>query len=111
VTTGKIPAWRLEFPPINANFREADPFFVRIAVIDLQTGCRLQRPCAFSYNLRAKQRNPVLASERLARHYSSIVPGLLGMLAPEHDPYAARTAKKMAFLSDTIRQLASCTVL
>ena len=46
-----------------------------------------------------KQRNPILASERLARHYSSVVLGLLGMLAPENDPYAVRTAMKMASFS------------
>jgi DNA-binding GntR family transcriptional regulator len=43
-----------------------------------------------------RQKNPLLAAERLARHYSSVVLGLLGMLAPEHDPLAVRTAMKMA---------------
>jgi DNA-binding GntR family transcriptional regulator len=40
-------------------------------------------------------RDPILASERLARHYSSVVLGLLGMLAPEHEPVAVRTAMRM----------------
>jgi DNA-binding GntR family transcriptional regulator len=40
-------------------------------------------------------RDPVSASERLARHYSSVVLGLLGMLAPEHEPVAVRTAMRM----------------
>jgi DNA-binding GntR family transcriptional regulator len=40
-------------------------------------------------------RNPSLAAERLARHYSSVVLGLLGVLAPDHDPTAVRTAMKM----------------
>jgi DNA-binding GntR family transcriptional regulator len=37
----------------------------------------------------------LLAAERLARHYSSVVLGLLGVLAPDHDPTAVRTAMKM----------------
>lgn len=41
------------------------------------------------------QRDPVAAAERLARHYSSVVLGLLGMLAPEHDPVAVRTAMRI----------------
>jgi DNA-binding GntR family transcriptional regulator len=41
------------------------------------------------------QRDPLAASDRLARHYSSVVLGLLGMLAPEHDPVAVRTALRM----------------
>jgi DNA-binding GntR family transcriptional regulator len=41
------------------------------------------------------ERDPVSASERLARHYSSVVLGLLGMLAPEHEPVAVRTAMRM----------------
>jgi DNA-binding GntR family transcriptional regulator len=40
-------------------------------------------------------RDPLLAAERLARHYSSVVLGLLGMLAPEHEPVAVRTAMRM----------------
>ena len=40
-------------------------------------------------------RDPILAAERLARHYSSVVLGLLGMLAPEHEPVAVRTAMRM----------------
>lgn len=40
-------------------------------------------------------RDPTLAAERLARHYSSVVLGLLGMLAPEHEPVAVRTAMRM----------------
>ena len=40
-------------------------------------------------------RDPVSASERLARHNSSVVLGLLGMLAPEHEPVAVRTAMRM----------------
>jgi len=40
-------------------------------------------------------RDPISASERLARHYSSVVLGLLGMLAPEHEPVAVRTAMRM----------------
>jgi DNA-binding GntR family transcriptional regulator len=39
--------------------------------------------------------DPLLAAERLARHYSSVVLGLLGVLAPDHDPTAVRTAMKM----------------
>ncbi len=41
------------------------------------------------------ERDPVLAAERLARHYSSVVLGLLGMLAPEHEPVAVRTAMRL----------------
>jgi DNA-binding GntR family transcriptional regulator len=41
------------------------------------------------------KRDPSLAAERLARHYSSVVLGLLGVLAPDHDPTAVRTAMKM----------------
>jgi DNA-binding GntR family transcriptional regulator len=41
------------------------------------------------------QRNPYLAAERLTRHYSSVVLGLLGTLAPEHEPVAVRTATRM----------------
>lgn len=41
------------------------------------------------------QRDPLAASDRLARHYSSVVLGLLGMLAPEHEPVAVRTAMRM----------------
>jgi DNA-binding GntR family transcriptional regulator len=40
-------------------------------------------------------RDPLSAAERLARHYSSVVLGLLGMLAPEHEPVAVRTAIRM----------------
>jgi DNA-binding GntR family transcriptional regulator len=40
-------------------------------------------------------RDPTLAAERLARHYSSVVLGLLGVLAPDHNPTAVRTAMKM----------------
>jgi DNA-binding GntR family transcriptional regulator len=40
-------------------------------------------------------RDPTLAAERLARHYSSVMLGLLGMLAPEHEPVAVRTAMRM----------------
>src|SRR5580692_6742456 len=45
-------------------------------------------------------RDPALAAERLARHYSSVVLGLLGMLAPEHEPVAVRTAMRM-LMSET----------
>jgi DNA-binding GntR family transcriptional regulator len=41
------------------------------------------------------ERDPVSAAERLARHYSSVVLGLLGMLAPEHEPVAVRTAMRL----------------
>jgi DNA-binding GntR family transcriptional regulator len=41
------------------------------------------------------ERDPIAAAERLARHYSSVVLGLLGMLAPEHEPVAVRTAMRM----------------
>jgi DNA-binding GntR family transcriptional regulator len=41
------------------------------------------------------ERDPVAAAERLARHYSSVVLGLLGMLAPEHEPVAVRTAMRL----------------
>jgi DNA-binding GntR family transcriptional regulator len=41
------------------------------------------------------KREPALAAERLARHYSSVVLGLLGVLAPNLDPTAVRTAVKM----------------
>jgi DNA-binding GntR family transcriptional regulator len=41
------------------------------------------------------ERDSVLAAERLARHYSSVVLGLLGMLAPEHEPVAVRTAMRL----------------
>jgi DNA-binding GntR family transcriptional regulator len=41
------------------------------------------------------QRDPLAAADRLARHYSSVVLGLLGMLAPEHEPVAVRTAMRM----------------
>lgn len=37
-----------------------------------------------------------LAADRLARHYSSVVLGLLAVLAPEHDPAAIRLAVRMA---------------
>lgn len=36
------------------------------------------------------------AAERLARHYSSVVLGLIATLAPEHDPLAVRLALRMA---------------
>jgi DNA-binding GntR family transcriptional regulator len=39
--------------------------------------------------------DPVSAAERLARHYSSVVLGLLAMLAPEHEPIAVRTAMRL----------------
>jgi DNA-binding GntR family transcriptional regulator len=41
------------------------------------------------------ERDPVSAAERLARHYSSVVLGLLAMLAPEHEPIAVRTAMRL----------------
>jgi hypothetical protein len=37
-------------------------------------------------------RDPELAAERLARHYSSVALGTLAVLAPEHDPVLVRTA-------------------
>lgn len=43
-----------------------------------------------------RDRDAALASERLARHYSSVVVGLLGALAPEHEPVAVRAALRMA---------------
>lgn len=43
-----------------------------------------------------QQRDPGLAAERLARHYSSVVLGLIAVLAPEHDPTAIRLAVRMA---------------
>ena len=43
-----------------------------------------------------RDRDAALASERLARHYSSVVVGLLGVLAPEHEPVAVRAAMRMA---------------
>ncbi len=41
------------------------------------------------------QRDSLAAADRLARHYSSVVLGLLGMLAPEHEPVAVRAAMRM----------------
>jgi DNA-binding GntR family transcriptional regulator len=49
------------------------------------------------------KRDPSLAAERLARHYSSVVLGLLGVLAPDHDPTAVRTAMKMVAFSTAER--------
>ena len=46
-------------------------------------------------------RDPILAAERLARHYSSVVLGLLGMLAPEHEPLAVRTAMRIVASTQT----------
>jgi DNA-binding GntR family transcriptional regulator len=46
-------------------------------------------------------RDPALAAERLARHYSSVVLGLLGMLAPEHEPLAVRTAMRIVASTQT----------
>lgn len=43
-----------------------------------------------------RDRNAPLAADRLVRHYSSVVVGLLGVLAPEHEPMAVRTAMRMA---------------
>jgi DNA-binding GntR family transcriptional regulator len=37
-------------------------------------------------------RDPGLAAERLARHYSSVALGTLAVLAPEYDPVLVRTA-------------------
>jgi hypothetical protein len=37
-------------------------------------------------------RDPGLAAERLARHYSSVGLGTLAVLAPEYDPMLVRTA-------------------
>jgi len=37
-------------------------------------------------------RDPDLAAERLARHYSSIALGIIAVLAPEYDPVMVRTA-------------------
>src|SRR6266481_3290012 len=50
------------------------------------------------------KREPSLAAERLARHYSSVVLGLLGVLAPDHDPTAVRTAVKMVSFPTTIER-------
>lgn len=36
-----------------------------------------------------------VAAERLARHYSSVVLGMLAMIAPEHDPVPVRAALRM----------------
>ncbi|MBV8968240.1 MAG: GntR family transcriptional regulator, partial [Verrucomicrobia bacterium] len=46
------------------------------------------------------ERDPNAAADRLARHYSSVVLGLLAMLAPEHEPVAVRTA--MRILASTV---------
>jgi DNA-binding GntR family transcriptional regulator len=46
-------------------------------------------------------RDPALAADRLARHYSSVVLGLLGMLAPEHEPLAVRTAMRIVASTQT----------
>jgi len=42
------------------------------------------------------QRDAGLAAERLARHYSSVVLGLMAVLEPERDPSAIRLAVRMA---------------
>src|SRR5260221_1187306 len=39
--------------------------------------------------------DPALPAERLSRHYSSVVLGLLGLLAPEHEPLAACAADRI----------------
>lgn len=41
-------------------------------------------------------RDADLTAERLARHYSVVVLGLISRLAPEHDPVAIRTALRAA---------------
>jgi DNA-binding GntR family transcriptional regulator len=46
------------------------------------------------------ERDANAAADRLARHYSSVVLGLLAMLAPEHEPVAVRTA--MRILASTV---------
>lgn len=40
----------------------------------------------------AEARDPVVAGERLARHYSTVVLSSIAMLAPEHEPALVRTA-------------------
>lgn len=44
----------------------------------------------------AAARDPALASERLARHYSTVSLSLLAMLAPEHEPALLRMALRKA---------------
>jgi DNA-binding GntR family transcriptional regulator len=59
-----------------------------------------EAPRAFERGMREHQaivdaclaRDPGLAAERLARHYSSIALGTLAVLAPEYDPVLVRTA-------------------
>lgn len=45
-------------------------------------------------------REPAVAAERLARHYSVIALGVISRLAPEYDPVAVRTALQMATRRD-----------
>jgi DNA-binding GntR family transcriptional regulator len=59
-----------------------------------------EAPRAFERGMREHQaivdaclaRDPGLAAERLARHYSSVALGTLAVLAPEYDPMLVRTA-------------------
>lgn len=59
-----------------------------------------ETPRAFEQGMREHQaildaclaRDPAVAAERLARHYSSVVLGTLAVLAPEYDPVVVRTA-------------------
>lgn len=42
-----------------------------------------------------KARDPAIAAERVARHYGTVVLGLIAVIAPEHDPVSIRTALRM----------------
>jgi DNA-binding GntR family transcriptional regulator len=46
-------------------------------------------------------RDPAVAAEHLARHYSSVVLGTLAVLAPEYDPVLVRTALHTAMQAPT----------